>query len=399
LAKEYETECCQTLIEYYYENYNDEMLEHYLNLIDLHRVRPAERTKFIEYMAIRSFYDKALQALETFGLEGISINRLVKLCSGWILTPRSEKRQEYMISLCYHVFSHKKYDEAILRYLVKHYNGSTREMYKLWQAAKEFELDTYLLEERLLSQMLFAESYLEDSFRVFDNYYKGVTNHRVVRAFLSFYAYTYLVHDHVISSELFPIMKRELYYEENDICLLAWLKNNASGEKLTENELVFAEYNLQRFVRRGIVLNFFLEYRKVIGLPDSVLDKCYITYHADPRKQIYIHYRLLKHNEQEFITERLPNVFLGIHVKEFVLFYHETVQYYITEESEAGTNITESFNIQYDCENPEEDLSKYNQINLMLMALEMRDENTLLTMMENYMKDEYMILACFKHIE
>jgi len=398
LVEEYVTDCYEALIDFYYENYNDELLGQYLNQINLHKVRPINRIKFLEFMVIRAFYDKVMEAFEIFGFEGIVINRLLKLCSGWMMTPRAEKKQETMLSLCYYVFSQGKYDEAILCYLVKYYNGTTKEMFMLWQAAKGFELSTHMLEERLLIQMLFAESYIEDSYLVFNTYYKDVTNHLLVRAFLSFNAYKYLIHDHVINAELFPVMKRELNYEENDICLLAWLKNNTSITTLTENELIFIEYNIQRFVKKGIVLDFFLEYKKRIVLPERILDKCFLTYHTDPRKRVFIHYRLLKNNDQEYNTECMPNIFMGIHQKDFVLFYHESIQYYITEEATEGTKITESFHAQYDCETPEDDESKYNQINLMLMALEVQDENTLLDMMENYIKQEYMIEACFQKI-
>ena len=239
LSKEYETRCCQTLIEYYYENYDDELLEQYLGQIDLYLVRHGDRTKFLEYMLIRSFYDKALESLEVFGLEGIPINRLVKLCSGWVVASGAEEKHDNMVNLCHYVFAHRKYDEAILNYLVKYYDGATREMFKLWKAAREFELNTHTLEERLLTQMLFTESYIEDSFLVFSTYYRDVTNHVLVRAFLTYFAYKFLVHNHVIDTELFPIMKRELYYEENDICLLAWLKHNSTNKKLIASELVF----------------------------------------------------------------------------------------------------------------------------------------------------------------
>ncbi|HWT74395.1 MAG TPA: DUF5717 family protein [Mobilitalea sp.] len=399
LAREYVTSCCQTLIDYYYENYNDELLEYYLEMIDLPQVRPQERPRFLEGIVARSFYHKALEVLETFGVEGVGINRLVKLCSGWMLRPEAETKQDFMVYLCYYVFSHRKYDIAILHYLVDYFDGSTREMFQLWKAAKEFELDTHKLEERLLIQILFSESYIEDSFRVFDSYYKDITNRQLVRAFLSFFAYKYLVHNYVIAPELFPIMKRELYYEENDVCLLAWLKYHSSNQDLTENELIFVEFNLQRLIRNQIILPFFLDYKNRVVLPDRILDKCFLTYYADPKKQVYIHYRLLKQDGTEFITERMPNVFQGIHLKEFVLFYHEAVQYYITEESPAGTNITESFHTQYEGETPEEDDSKYNQINLMLITLEMQDDNTLHFLMDNYMKNEFMIEECFKPVE
>jgi hypothetical protein len=50
------------------------------------------------------------------------------------------------------------------------------------------------------------------------------------------------------------------------------------------------------------------------------------------------------------------------------------------------SSITESLHTQYECETPEDDDSNYNQINLMLMAKEVKDENTLLVLMENYAK-------------
>lgn len=398
LKKEYVTDCYQTLIEYYYENYNDEFLEYYIEQIDLHSVKPTERARYIEYMVIRKLYDQALMALKTFGFEGVTVNRLVKMCSGWMATPEAEKKVELMVELCYYVFSHGKYDESILRYLIRYFEGATREMYKLWKAAKSFELATHRLEERLLIHMLFAQSYIEDSCEVFTNYYKDVTNHQLVKAFLSYEAYNYLVHEHVIHADLFSIMRRELNYEENDICLLAWLKYNAHNKMLSESDLSFTELQIARMVNKDILLPFFSEYRNRVELPDKLYDKCYITYITDPHSQVYIHYRVMKQQDTDFITERLTNVFMGIHVKEFVLFYHETVQYYITEDYAEEEAVTESFVVQYDCETPEEEDTRYGQINLMLMAMEVKDEDTLLGIMENYIEKEYLADNCFRQI-
>jgi hypothetical protein len=399
LSKVYMAYCYQTLIEYYYDNYNDELLEQYLTQLDLSQLRSGDRIRFIEFMLIRSFYEKTIEALESYGFEGIPISRLVKLCSGWVQTPGVGDKQEFMTGLCYYVFSQGKYDETILRYLVKHYNGATREMFRLWQAAGNFELECHSLAERLITQMLFAESYIEDSFLVFEAYYRGVTNHLLVRAFISFYAYKYLVREQVIDTKLLPIMKRELFYEENDLCLLSWLKSNSDNESLTENELVFAEYNIDKLVKRGIILPFFLKYRKRITLPEQIIDKLILTYHADPENRIFINYRLDKDKSMDYKTERMPDILHGIHWKEFMLFYHEELQYYITEEAKDNTNITESYNIRYECEAPENDESNYNHINLMLMSLEMQDDRTLLDTMEEYATKEYMISACFKPIE
>lgn len=403
LAEEYIATCCQSLIDHYYENYNNELLEYYLQILNLDKVRSSERPKYMEIMVARSNYKQALGVLETFGVEGISINRLVKLCSGWILQPEGNYKNDFMVYLCYHVYTHMKYDDAILKYLIQYFNGSTREMYKLWKTAREFELDTHDLEERLLTQMLFTQSYVDEGYKVFESYYKAVTNHLLVKAFLSFFAYQYLIHDMVIHEQLFQIMRRELNYEPNELYLLAWLKHLPEKSILTENEIIHAEFNIQNLVRKGIILPFFQNFKNKINLPERLLDRTFITYRCDPRSQVYLHYRLLKSDSDksdsdEFITERLPNVFMGIHLKEIILFYHETIQYYITEESAEGKNITESFYITYEGE-VDEDGSKFSEINLMLLAKELNEDNTFHEMLENYAKKEYMISACFKPLD
>lgn len=395
LKESYYIDCLLTLIEYYYENYDVNMLEQYLLKLDLSKVKDSHRIKFLEYMVIRGYYDKALEALRCFGVEGISIHRLLKLCSGWITYARLDKKKEPFIYLCYYVYSQGKYDETILSYLVKYYNDSTADMLALWQSALDFDIDTRILEERLLIQILFTESDHKENISLFLNYYNKVTNHLIVRAFLTYYAYKYLVKDEKIGDELFPIMRRELNYEENDICLLAWLKYNSNNTDLAENDLNFISYNIDRLDQQGIVLPFFKDYKHIIKLPRRITERYYVEYKTNPKKQVFLHYRMLNNNENgEYITERMANTFLGIHVKEFVLFYNEELQYYITEEQEDEVNTSESFVIR----NKADDMldnSKYNRINKMLIALESEDMTELLDMMEDYIETEYIIRECF----
>ena len=397
LSEEDKNACKEALIDYYYENNNDELLEEYLNQLNLSLVRYEDRVKYMEYIIIRGFYRKALEAFKTYGFEKIAVNRLLKLCSVRFVSNQELGEQEVVRNLCYYIFSHNKYDEAILTYLVKNYNGSTEDMLQIWNSAKEFELDLHNLEERILTQMLFTESHMTESFRIFRNYYKNVTNHFLVRAYLTYHAYQYVIHNVMIAAELFPIMKRELHYEENVICLTAWLKYNAFNNEINDNDLNFAEYNISRMVRKGIVLPFFTQYKNRIMLPGRIMEQCYITYHSDPGKQVYLHYRSQQQDERDYITERMPNIFYGIHVKEFMLFYHETIQYYITEESEENVKTTEIRCLKNTCE-PQEDGSNYQQINQMLKAMEQQEGDTLFTMMEDYLKKEHLVGECFRQI-
>lgn len=398
LHEPYYYDCLEDLVQYYYENYDDEKLEYYLRLIDIHKARPEKRIKLLEYMVKRGLYSKIRDAITTFGYEDISINLLVKYCSSW-LDNNGDNKQEFMLDLCNYVFSKHKYDDAILKYLIRYYHGSTKEMFEIWKAARKFEINTRKMEKRLLVQMLFTEGYVQGSFLIFSEYYKNVTSRLIVRAFLSFYAYKYVIHGWVINKELFPIMRRELNYEENDLCLIAWLKYNSNNNALSENDKSFIEYQIYRLVKKGIILSFFADYSERIKLPEQIVDKSFVEYKTDPRKQVFVHYRLLSNtSSEEFITEKMPNMLMGIHLKEFVLFYHEILQYYITEEYGDDVLVTESLQLHHDA-SPTESESRYNQINLMLMTKEMNDDVTLLELMEQYVRTDYLIEQCFQPID
>jgi len=397
LKETYYLDCLLTLIEYYYENYDADLLEYYLMKLDLSKVKESGRIKYLEYMVVRGYYEKALEALNFFGTEGISVQRLLKLCSGWITNSGLDTKEDLLLYLCYYIFSQGKYDETILNYLVKYYNGSTQDMLNLWYSAKDFGMDTRDLEERILAQILFTEEDVEDKYKVFLNYYKDITNHLLVRAFLTYCAYKYLVHDQLVDDEIFPIIRRELNYEENSITLLAWLKYYSDCSKLTDNDKAFISYHIDRFERQGIILPFFKKYGSMIKLPERIMYRYYVEYRTDPKKQVFIHYRMAnKPSDNGFMTERMTNVFLGLHVKEFMLFYNESLEYYITEELWDEVNATDCKLLGYEYIDDLKEDSKYNRINMMLEALDRQDETALLEMMEEYVISEYVINECYE---
>ncbi len=387
------------LIHFYYDNFEGELLEAYLNKIDLHGLNKEERDKVIEFFIIRDLYDKAMDALTEFGYEGIAVKRLIKLCSALLKNRKEEEdKNNALVSLAYHVFKAGKYNEDILKYLVKYFFGTTDEMYRLWEAAAGFELETADLEERLLGQMLFAESYITNSLAVFLKYHKRGTNQKLIKAFLSYNAYKYLVMDRIIQPELFHIMRRELAYEENEVCMLALLKKLSQEENYTDGDIELIDYNLHKFIRQGIVLPFYKKFQNTVTLPSRINDRIFAEYITNPCHKVTIHYRLEEKNSpEEFISEEMKNVYLGIHMKEFILFYNESIQYYITEEDENGqVSVTESVNVRLDHDMKLEEDTRYNHINFMLTALDVQDDITLIESLRNYYKTNHVISKAFR---
>ncbi len=47
-------------------------------------------------------------------------------------------------------------------------------MAAIWKAAREFEIDTFDLEERIITQMLYSTDYVDEIERIYDSYLAGV---------------------------------------------------------------------------------------------------------------------------------------------------------------------------------------------------------------------------------
>ncbi|MDF2473604.1 MAG: hypothetical protein K0R21_1386 [Anaerocolumna sp.] len=399
LSIEYYNSNLIAFVHYYYDNYEGELLDLYLQQINLNLLSQVERNKMIELFIVRDLYDNAKTALKEYGFEGLSLSRLLKFSSRLLQIIEAEQsKSKTLVNLSYYIFKQGKYNEDILAYLVKYYSGTTGEMLEVWRSATAFDMDTKELEERLLGQMLFSETNLTNSVSVFLSYYKAGGYYKIIKAFLNYNAYKYLVKDRIIQSELFSIMRKELSYEPNDIWTLALIREYSNLDNLTEEDIHFIDYNIHKFVDQGIIMPYFQKFHEQFLLPPKINNKCYVEYKTNPDHKVRIHYQIEdKISQEEFVTEEMKNVFMGIFVTDFVVFYNESIQYYITEEDlEGQVNITQSFHITLDSNIKLEDDTRYNHINYILTAVEMQDEKTVMDSIEQYSKTEYLITKLFQ---
>ena len=96
----------------------------------------------------------------------------------------------------------------------------------------------------------------------------------------------------------------------------------------------------------------------------------------------------------------MRDVFQGIRVKEFVLFQDEILQYYISELRPEGEVITKSVSVKFDeTMDNERTSSRYHMLNLMMIAQEMNEENTLIDMMREYVETRECVNTLFKPME
>lgn len=400
MKPEYRKKWIMKLIQNYYDNYEGEALEALLVEVDLHGMRSAERNLITEYCIIRGMYSLAFAQIKQYSFEGVTVKRLRALCSKMIKQLGMETEDPVLCNMAFYVFKAGKYDENILLYLVRFYLGTTKDMFMIWREAKEYEIESVELEERLLGQILFAESYVKDAMAVFFSFYKAGVNRTLTKAFVSYYAYKYLTRDRVVAPEFFEIIKKELEIEDNATELYALLKYYSTFESWNNEQLEFVKKKVSELMEKGIVFPFFKEFTKAVRFAGDLEHMNFVDYNTKPNSKVILHYFIEDEEMGEgFMDLQMNEVYPSVYVHSFMLFQNETLQYYIEEASEEEEpHITESITVKGEnkVELDEESEDLFTQINMMLVAREMKDEKTLLSLLRHYEKEQYAFEHAFK---
>lgn len=345
VRQQYRKNILKNLIDYYYDNYEGQTLEKYLLKLDISLLDSAERGSIIEYYIQRNLFDKAYDAIVIYGYENIQDKKLMRLCSRMI-REKGMKENKLLIEMAYYAFSCGKYDDVTLGYLIKFYLGTTKDLYRIWQAAQNFEVNAFELEEKILCQVLFAEMVTDYDVEVFESYYKMYPDQRIVRAFLTYYSYQYLIKERQVNEAVFNYIEIECDQMKSaaDVCCLALLKYYAlkKGSETGHHQWILRK--IREFSERGMILPFFRKFSGMEDVPAEIIDKTYVSYRTNPKHTVTIHYLCDDGSGQQTIyeEEEMKNVFGGIFVKTFTLFADEKLKYYITEKNEYTQKVTES---------------------------------------------------------
>ena len=91
----------------------------------------------------------------------------------------------------------------------------------------------------------------------------------------------------------------------------------------------------------------------------------------------------------------MRNMYGGIFVKEFLLFYGESVQYYVTESYGNKEQLTESGTIRKDEELTSGSLGRYALINDIALSVSLQDYKTAQELFDEYGQREFMMKELF----
>lgn len=404
LAETNRQEIRMKLVQFYYEKDRMWELDDYLLSLQPEEIAGNDRKEVIRMMVLRGMYQEAYAWVRVTGPYRIDIKTLVRLFSRLLAQGDAVSEDDaLMTGILLYVVKKGKYDEQILQYLVRNYNGSIKDMRDVWKAAVDFGVDAYEISERILVQTLYTGSYIGEEIEIFSSYSRAGGKEEVISAFLSQASFDYVIGEKVIDTDIFRSI-RQLYREKAQlhlVCKIAYLKYFAENPKeITEEMKEIITAFLQDLLNRKIVLPLFKSYLDYLPALMMLQDKVILEYRAKPGHRVKIHYLIQREDgkEQEYCKETMKDMFSGICVKEFILFFGERLQYYITEETDGKEQVTESGTISKNDSSQLHAGSRFNLLNGVMIGKTLQDYDTVNTLLEEYYKKDFMTEKLFNII-
>lgn len=138
------------------------------------------------------FYDKAYEWLAGQCFCKLEPAELMRLCSR-LLAKESYLEEKRLMLLCAQAALNGKYDDRILQYLADAYEGSCSELEVLLQAAKNFEIDIWKINRKLLIQLLFTGQDVTERMDLLRDYISAGGSPELEEAFLYRCAYANVI--------------------------------------------------------------------------------------------------------------------------------------------------------------------------------------------------------------
>lgn len=387
------------IIRYFYKKNDKKQLEKYLRTLAGAYMSPQQRGEIIRYMVLCDDLDRAYEWMEFYGNCKVEDRILLKLLEVRIEAGKNDGK---LVSYAYGLLKKGIYSGILLQFLMQYYQGMTRELRNIWTTTRNYKLDRKSFCERMLIQVLFSGYYVAEQSEIFKEYTLAGGDEDIIAAYLEKNSYEFFTEERLISREVLVEISRQHVTGKNvsQICKLAYLKYYAENvEEIQPEDTSVIKAFLERLLQEGIHLRSFWKLREYVTMPMHVQDKTIVEYHTAKDKQPVIHYLIM--NEEgvggDYAAEPMKQVLGGVFTKEFVLFFGESVQYYIVEEEAVGEGkLTQSGTRRKGDISGEDMPGKYGIINDIIMSKAMQDYDTLDNLLEEYFKKDFYNQQLFK---
>lgn len=416
------------LLEYAYENFEEEHLQELLSMdMQLGFVSVKQLVELCISIggtsedgkhAMEKAYELVMDSWQYGMLHMIAVQKLAQLVH-WRFLGQPEltadgledEEHAMLCAACHILFLNKAADKEQMFFLMRNIDGPVGELLSIYRSphvsGDEFKKERCMLSQKILVLALFADMELVPLNKIFTAYYMDresfkYTEHYhlaelVIRAYLFVYASRYLHDTEPECAPIFDAMFEEIRHARLVAGKYALLKYFSKQKDYTQEQISWIELSAKECIEDGVVFPFFKDFSLQVRLPAAVRNASYLSYTANPHSVVTLHYCYeITGRKGHFEAQVMKNRFQGIYVRSFILFYDEKLKYYITEEQDGKEiNRTKVMEISEEKEVGGSENS-FEQINMILAAKDVGDDVSMRREMQHYIQTSYAQKTLFK---
>ena len=384
------------LIRYYQDNENSLLLDEMLYKIDAEDVPCRDREELLRLLIARNQTDKAFEYSVYYGPENIDAQILTREAT--LLIDRDGYiEDERLTALIMSAFERGRYNDTVLLYLTKFYKGPSKNLRDIWKAASGFYVDTYSICETMIIQTLQTGAYIGEEAMVLKEYVDGGGRSDLILEYITRFADGYLTRDDLVDGFFFTQMAR-IYENEGslpDVCMIAFLKYYAYNVRPKDIPEDIAEH-IKRYIHilyteKGIALSYMQAFADISYESQALSKFTIVQYNGESGSRVVINYMLSGENTENFgyVRDEMQEVYNGLYVKSFLVFFGEMLQYYITEKNERFEELVQSGSLTKNDADASGEADAYGLINDISLSATLKDYDTAFNMLKEYKYKEY----------
>ena len=358
----------------------------FLLSLDVRLLSRAQKAELCEAFIGGNYVKEAYGVFKEYHCQ-ISGKSLQTLCSRLILN-RLFEQEEMVLRMAFLVFTQKLADGVILDFLCEHYNGTSDQMYQILIKSVSERVETYDLEERLLAQMLFSGK-TDRIDKVFSLYMKRKNaSELLVKAYFTMKSTEYFMYHVPAEDQVFLYLERmvsETVDKEklSTIYLLALTQYYAGLERLDDKQKELCQTIVDILLSEEMILPHLKQLFGQIQIPEELMDKEILQYIGQKDSMVDLQIRI-RPQEEKFHSNDMKRVYQGIFVKQKVLFDGEVLEYRIFEQKGEQRVLMKEGRLTCDRKEKGPKESRYQLLNQMSVCLNLKEEERLKELMEEY---------------
>lgn len=324
---------------------------------------------------------EAYELVSEYNCQSIEGKSLLRMISR-LIDEVPDKTDDFIVGMSVMLMRRFLSSEESINYMNRFFIGPTSDMVTLWQFAAARNIETRALEERILTQMLFSENIDVTSESIYTSYLSHRANDMLVAAYRTYFARKYITTSQKVPERIFSDIITCIRKDQstNDSMRIALMRYLCTKKKLEKFEFDILDILVGGYMLKGVYFGFYKEMDKRLVIKYHLYDKTFVEFKGQPGSNLLIRHSI---NDAGMDIDDFSEMYPGIFIKTFVLFFGDTLTYEVIYQSNPEEVIF-SDTLTFTEGDGEQAIGRYERLNAIYNAYLYSNDTKLLSDMKLY---------------